>query len=310
MKTQRPTLKGIWGVIKDAFKAFGEYKITKLSGSLAYYTVFSMAPLLIMIISISGMLLGTEAAEGQVYGQLSGFVGEDTAAQLQEIIRNASLSGKSTLATVIGGATLLFGATTVFAEIQDSINGIWGIKAQPKRGWLKIITNRVLSFSVIVSLGFLLLVSLAISAVVDALNTQLKAWFPDVTVVLFYCVNLLITFAITSIIFGVIFKVLPDAKIRWRDVWAGSMATAFLFMLGKSAISLYIAKANIGSTYGAAGSLAVLLVWVYYSSIILYFGAAFTKYYALKYGEEIRPKHYAVATKTITVEKGDRPIKK
>jgi membrane protein len=305
----RPTLKGIWRVILDTVKAFGENKITKLSGSLAYYTVFSMAPLLIMIISISGMMLGTEAAEGQVYGQLSGFVGEDTAAQLQEIIRNASLSGKSVLATVIGGVTLLVGATTVFAEIQDSINSIWGIKAQPRRGWVKLLINRVLSFSVIVSLGFLLLVSLAVSAVIDALNTQLKSWFPDVAVVIFYCVNLLITFFITTIIFGVIFKVLPDATIRWRDVWAGAMATAFLFMLGKSAISIYIAQANIGSTYGAAGSLAILLVWVYYSSIILYFGAAFTKHYALKYGQEIRPRHYAVATKTVTVDEGSKAIK-
>lgn len=309
MNKKRVTLKGIWRVILVAFKAFGENKITKLSGSLAYYTVFSMAPLLIMLISISGMMLGTEAAEGQVYNQMAAFVGEDTAAQLQEIIRNASLNGKSLLATIIGGVTLLVGATTVFAEIQDSINSIWGIKAQPKRGWLKLLTNRVLSFSVIVSLGFLLLVSLAISALIDALNTQLKSWFPDVAVIIFYCINLVITFFITTTIFGVIFKVLPDATIRWRDVWAGAMATAFLFMLGKSAISIYIARANIGSTYGAAGSLAILLVWVYYSAIILYFGAAFTKNYALRYGEEIRPKHYAVATKTVTVERGDKAVK-
>jgi membrane protein len=302
------SFKGLFEVLKNAFKGFGDDKVTKLSGSLAYYTVFSLAPLLIIIISLCGIFLGREAIEGRVYNQLSGFVGADTAAQLQEMIRNASLAGKSRMAAIIGGITLLVGATTVFAEIQDSINSIWGLKPKPKRGWLKMLQNRFLSFSVIISLGFLLLVSLGISSLIDAFSDRLQNRFPQVTVVVFYVVNLVITLAVTTLIFAVIFRVLPDARIKWKDVIAGALTTAVLFMLGKLGISFYISKSNVGSTYGAAGSLVILLLWVYYSSIILYFGAEFTKAYAVKFGSEIHPNHYAVTTKTIEVETGNQSI--
>jgi membrane protein len=308
MKSEKFSFKGIWEVFKNAFTGFNDDKVTKLAGSLAYYTIFSLAPLLIIIISLCGIFLGREAIEGQVYAQLSGFVGSDTAVQLQEIIKNASLAGKSHIAAIIGGVTLLVGATTVFAEIQDSINGIWGLKPKPKKGWLKMLQNRFLSFSVIISLGFLLLVSLGISSLVDAFSERLKNRFPDVTVVVFYVINLAITLAITSLIFGVIFKVLPDAKIKWRDVIAGAVTTALLFMLGKLGISFYISKSNVGSTYGTAGSLVVLLLWVYYSALILYFGAEFTKSYAVKYGSSIYPNHYAVTTKMVEVETGRHSV--
>ncbi len=295
-------------MLKDAFRGFGEDNVTKLSGSLAYATVFSLAPLLIMIISLAGIFLGREAVEGEIYGQLAGFVGHDTAVQLQEMIKNASLAGKSTIAAIIGGISLVIGATAVFAEIQDSINSIWGLKAKPKRNWLKIIQNRLLSFSMIATLGFLLLVSLGVSALAEALNTRLKAKFPDVAVVIFYMVNILITLGITTVIFGIIFKVLPDATVKWKDIWAGAVATAILFMLGKFGISFYISKSNVGSTYGAAGSLVVLLLWVYYSSIILYFGAEFTNAYALRFGGEIHPNEFAVTTKTVEVENGNKSV--
>lgn len=302
------SLKGLGEVFKNAFAGFGNDKVTKLSGSLAYYTVFSMGPLLVVIISLCGIFLGREAVEGKVYETLQGFVGDNTAAQLQEIIKNASLEGKSTMAAIIGGITLLISSTTVFAQIQDSINDIWGLKPKPKRGWLKFLQNRFLSFSVIISLGFLLLVSLGISAVIDAFSNRLQAAFPDVAVVIFYIINLLITLAITTLIFGVIFKVLPDAKITWKDVIAGALFTAVLFMLGKAGISFYIGKSNVGSTYGAAGSLVILLLWVYYSSFILYFGAEFTKAFAMKYGTKIHPDEYAVTTKQVEVETGDQSI--
>lgn len=302
------TFKGVWEVLKDSFSGFSDDKVTKLSGSLAYYTVFSMGPLLVVIISLCGLFLGQEAVEGKIYAQLAGFVGADTAASLQTIIKNASLAGKSRIAAIIGGITLLLGATTVFAEIQDSINSIWGLKPKPKRGWLKMLQNRFLSFSVIISLGFLLLVSLGVTALIDGFSERLKAHFPDVTVVVFYIVNLLITLVVITTIFGVIFKVLPDAKIKWKDVTVGAVITALLFMLGKFAISVYISKSNVGSTYGTAGSLVVLLLWVYYSSIILYFGAEFTKAYAVKFGSEIHPNHYAVTTKTVEVEAGSQSI--
>lgn len=305
---KKVTFKGMLEVFKNAFRGFGDDKVTKLSGSLAYYTVFSMGPLLVVIISLCGLFLGREAVEGKIYTTLTGFVGSDTASQLQEIIKNASLAGKSKMAAIVGAITLLIGATTVFGEIQDSINDIWGLKPKPKRGWVKMLQNRFLSFSVIVSLGFLLLVSLGVTAIIDGFSERLRAYFPEVTVIVFYVINVAITLAVTTLIFSVIFKVLPDAEIKWKDVLAGAIATSILFMLGKFAISFYISKSDVGSTYGTAGSMVVLLLWIYYSSIILYFGAEFTKAYAVKFGSEIHPNHYAVTTKLVEVETGQQSI--
>jgi membrane protein len=299
---KKPTLKGIWQVLKDSFIGFSDHKVTKLSASLAYYTVFSMGPLLIVIISLCSIFFGREAIEGQIYGQLEDFLGASTALQLQDIIKKAAISGKGVIAIVIGGATLLIGATTVFAEIQDSINSIWGLKPKPKKSWLKFLQNRLMSFSVIISLGFLLLVSLGITALIDAFSNRIMASYADISVILVYIVNQIITLVVISAIFGVIFKVLPDAEIRWRDVILGAMVTAILFMIGKFGISFYISKTDVGGTYGAAGSLVILLLWTYYSSIILYFGAEFTKAYAIKYGSEIHPSQYAVSTREVEIE--------
>ncbi|WP_316831205.1 YihY/virulence factor BrkB family protein [Pedobacter aquatilis] len=308
MNKKKITFKGIWEVLKASFSGFNDHKVTKLSGSLAYYTVFSMAPLLVIIISLCGIFLKREAAEGQVYAQLAGFLGKDTALQLQQIIKSAYLNGKSTIAFVIGLVTLLIGATTIFGDIQDSINTIWGLKPKPKRGWLKMLQNRFLSFSVIVSLGFVLLVSLVVNTIVDAFSKRLEARFEEVSVIVFYVLNMAITLAVISLMFAVIFKVLPDAIIKWRDVILGSIVTALLFMIGKFAISFYIGSSNVGSTYGAAGSLVILLLWTYYSSIILYFGAEFTKAYAVAYGSEIHPSAYAVTTKEVEIETGSNSI--
>ncbi len=302
------TFKGLWEVLKNSFKGFSDNKVTMLSASLAYYTVFSMGPLLIVVISLCSVFFGREAVEGTIYGQIEGFVGHDAALQLQQIIKNAAVSNEGRVAAVIGIITLVIGAITIFADIQDSINRIWGLKVKPKAGWFVLIKTRLLSFGVICSLGFLLLVSLGVTALVEALTNRLKNYFPEVTVVLFYIINLVITFGVITTLFGVIFKVLPDAKVKWKDVLAGAIATAILFMLGKFAISFYISKTNVGSTYGTAGSLVVLLVWVYYSSIILYFGAEFTKAYAIKFGGEIHPNQYAVITQNIEVERGKQSI--
>jgi membrane protein len=302
------SFKSIWEILKKSVTGFSDDKVTKLSASLAYYTVFAMAPLLIIVISLSGFFLGQEAAEGKIYAQLAGFVGSDTAVQLQDMIKHASITGKSKIAAIIGVITLLVGATTVFAEIQDSINSIWGLKPKPKKGWLKMLKNRFLSFSVIISLGFLLLVSLAISALIDSFSDSLKERFPDITIIVFSVVNILITLLVIGAIFGVIYKVLPDAKISWKDVLAGAVVTAILFMIGKFAISFYISKSNVGSTYGAAGSLVILLLWVYYSAMILYFGAEFTKAYSVKFGSPIYPDDYAVTTKTVEVETGKKTV--
>lgn len=302
------SLKTVVGLAKDSFKGFSEHKITKLSGSLSYVTLFSMAPLLVVIISLCGIFLGEEAVQGKIYDVLSGFMGSDTAAQLQAIVKNAAIKGKGVTAVVIGVATLLIGATAIFGEIQDSINTIWGLKPKPGKGWLIVLRNRLLSFSLIISLGFLLLVSLALTALIDGLGTHLRNLFPQLGIAVIYILNQVITFGISSFIFAVIFKVLPDAKIRWKDVWGGAVVTAVLFMLGKFGISLYISRSKIGSTYGAAGSLVILLLWTYYSSIILYLGAEFTKARAVKYGHSISPNEYAVTTKLVEVERGKKTV--
>ena len=305
---KKVTFKRLWKVLKNSFKGFSNDRITKMSSSLSYYTLFSMAPLLIIIISLSGIFLGQDAAQGKIYNQLSNFIGSNAASQLQTMIQNASLSGKSKFAAIIGIVTLIIGATTVFAQIQDTINYIWGIKPKPKKGWLNFLKNRFLSFSVIIGLAFLLLVSLTLSTLIDGFSDALKAHFPQITVVFLYIINTLITLIVTALIFGAIFKVLPDAKIRWKDVLTGAITTAVLFMLAKFGISFYISKSNVGTTYGAAGSLVILLLWVYFSAMILYFGAEFTKAYAVEFGAEIRPDDYAVTTKIVEVEVGKKSI--
>jgi membrane protein len=303
------TLKGLWKVLKNSFIGFIDNKVLKLSASLAYYTIFSLGPLLIVILYLCGKFLGREAVEGGIYREMENFVGSDTALQLQQIIKNAAISGQSGLSAIIGVITLLIGATTVFAVIQDSINSIWNLKPKPgKNTWWQMVKIRLLSFGVIGSLGFLLLVSLGVSALVEALNDRLQSQFPEVAVVFFYVFNLVISFLIISALFAVIFKLLPDARVKWRDVLSGSVATALLFMAGKFAISFYISKTDIGSTYGTAGSLVVLMVWIYYSSTILYFGAEFTKSYAVQFGTAIYPNSYAVIATMVEVEQGKKTV--
>lgn len=286
--------KLVWASLKDSFKGFSEHKVTKLSASLAYYTTFSLGPLLIVIIYLCSIFFGREAVEGSIYTQMKSFIGADSAAQIQTMIKNAAISGKNGLAATIGIITLLIGATTVFGEIQDSINSIWGVKAKPKLGVMKLVMTRLLSFGMIASLGFLLLVSLAVTTLVESIGHRLERMFPDIAVVLLYIFNLLLTFGVITALFAIVFKVLPDIRIKWKAIWPGAIATAILFMIGKFLISLYISKSNIGSTYGTAGSLVILIVWVYYSSIILYFGAEFTKSYALQKGVQIVPSEYAI----------------
>ena len=308
MEKKRISIKGVFQVFKDSFSRFGDDKIPKLSGSLAYSTVFSLAPLLVVIISLFGLFLGREAIEGKIYLQLKNFFGAETSSQLQEIIKNVSASGKSRVAATLGGITLFIGATAIFSEIQDSINTIWGIKPTPKKGWVAFLKNRFLSFSVIVGLGFLLLVSLVINSLIEGFNSKLQVWLPGISLIIFYILNIMITIVVATIIFAFIFKVLPDADIQWKDVIVGAIFTSLLFMLGKFAISFYISKSNVGTTFGAAGSIIILLLWVYYSSIILYFGAEFTKSWAVKYGDPIKPSQYAVTTKLVEVDTGKATV--
>ena len=301
-----------WELLKCSGSDFMEDKVLKMSASLSYSTVFSIAPMLIIILFFSDIFLGREALEGNLYGQLRDLVGASAASQIQDVVANSYLSPDVGWSTIIGFATLIVGATGVFTEIQDSINLIWRLKTKPRkgRGLLKILLTRLLSFSLVASLGFVLVVSLVLHGLIEILMDRLTTLFPDVTVVAVYIVNLLFTFIVISALFAVIFKVLPDAKVKWRHVWVGAMVTALLFMIGKSGIGLYLGSSKIGTTYGAAGSLVILLIWVYYSSAILYFGAEFTRQYVQKKGERIYPNDYAVWVEQVEMETKGQMIEK
>ncbi len=281
-------------VLKEAAKAFSGDNAVKLSAALSYYTIFAIGPLLVIVLSLSGIFLGEAAVEGKLYGQIRGLIGSDAAKQVQEIIQNIQKTNNSTIGAIIGGIVLVIGATGIFAEIQDSINYIWSLKAKPKRGFIKLLMNRLLSFSLIISLGFLLIVSLVANALMDILNERLTRFFPDTMVYVIYGLNIVLLLAVISLLFAIIFKVLPDGKIKWMDAFVGAFFTSILFLIGKSAIGYYLGNSKLGTTYGTAASVVIILTWVYYTSIILYFGAEFTKVYALEFGGGIVPNETAV----------------
>ena len=283
-----------WKVIKRSAVEFDKDNAFKLSASLSYSTIFAMAPLLIVIISLAGIFWGQQAVEGRIYEQVRGLVGSSAALQIQDIIKNIQQSRHTVTGAIIGGVILIVGATGVFTEIQGSINYIWSIQAKPKKGWLKLIMNRLLSFSMIIVFGFISMVALVINSLMDLLSNYLKRYFSNFTIYFFYGVNLLLTLAAVIILFTIIFKILPDAIIAWRDAFVGACFTGLLFILGKFLIGLYLGHSSMGVMYGAAASIMIILVWVYYSSIILYFGAEFTKIYAIDHGGTIGVSDTAV----------------
>lgn len=288
--------KKYWKVLKHAGKGFVDDNAFKLSASLSYYTIFALGPFLIIIISLAGIFFGRVAVEGRLYHQLHNLVGDAAALQIQDIIKNIQQSETGTMGAIVGGVILFIGATGVFTEMQDSINYIWSVKAKPKKGWLKFIINRLLSFSLIVGMSFLLLVSLLVNAILNLLSDRLMMLqnFTSFTVTMVLFINTMVILIVISGLFAVIYKILPDAVIAWKDAIIGAIFTAVLFLLGKFLINFYLATANLGVTYGTAASIIIILSWVYYSSMILFFGAEFTKMYALQAGEGIKPKDTAV----------------
>jgi len=281
-------------LFKESFKGFIDDNALKLSAALSYYTIFSLPPLLIIIISLCGVFFGANAVRGEIFDQINGLVGNSAALQIQETIKNVKLSNSSGFAATIGLIVLIIGASGVFAEIQDSINFIWGIKAKPKRGFVKFLYNRLMSFSMVASVGFLLLVGLVINSVTDFMYHRLANYFSKDIVSLFYILNIFFVFIIITLLFSVIFKTLPDGKIGLRDSIIGASFTALLFMIGKFGISYYLGSYNVASIYGSAGSIILILAWIYYSAIILYFGAEFTKVFAMTHGKKIIPNSYSV----------------
>jgi len=311
-------LKNIFLIIKETFRKWSEHKDSRLAAALAYYTIFSLAPLLILVIAIAGSILGEEAARGQIVQQLHQLIGTQGAEVIETVIAGASQPGKSVsvIASIISAAVLIFGATGVFIQLQDALNTIWEVAPKPERNFKTFIFSRFLSFGMVMGIAFMLLVSLVISAALAFLNNILGTLSPGMGY-LWSAINIIISFSVITLLFALIFKYLPDVNIAWGDVLIGAMITALLFTIGKYLIGLYLGKSTFSSAYGAAGSLVVLLFWIYYSAQIIFVGAEFTQIYARHYGSKITPANYAVfLTKEALAQQGiistktvNKPIK-
>lgn len=286
-------LREMAALAKATVRAWSDDKAPRMGAALSYYTIFSLAPLLVVVIAIAGMFFGEDAARGRIVAQLTGVIGQEGAQLVETMIQKASEPKAGIIATVIGLATLLLGATGVLLELHDALDTIWKVAPRPDRGWKGTIRDRVLSFGVVLAFGFLLLVSLVLSAGLAALGAHLKEVIPA-WIILAYALNYGVSVLVVTLLMGTIFVLLPDARTAWRDVWVGSFITSILFHLGKFLIGLYLGKASVGSPFGAAGSLAVLLVWIYYTSQVFLLGAEFTRLYAARSGAPVQPKPGAV----------------
>jgi membrane protein len=281
-------------LIKDTFSDWSEDKAPRLAAALAYYTAFALAPLLVIAIAVAGLVFGREAAANQIGQQTASLLGPTAGNAVNGMVESAAANqGTGIVATIIGVATLLFAASGVFGELQDSLNTIWEVQPKPGQGFMATIKQRFFSFAMVLGVGFLLLVSLIISAALGALGTFVAGDQAGQTLI-WKTINFVVSFGVTTLLFALIFKILPDAKVQWRDVWVGALATALLFTLGKAALGWYLGRPGTTSTYGAAGSFVALLLWVYYTAQILFLGAEFTQVYARTYGSKIEPAENAV----------------
>lgn len=289
-----------WELFKETLTEFDEDHASKLSASLAYFTIFSIAPLLLVIIHLLNFFLKSENVQAEVLNQVSAFVGKDSADQLEGILQAMNTRDTSTVFGIIGIVVFVYSATSIFTEIKSSINYMWSVKARPKRGWLKTITDRLLALLFIAGMGVLFIASLVMNVVVDAIIGQihrfefLQEHLGHVDVVLVGAVNTGALFVIVTILFAIVFKVLPDANIQWKDIFVGAAFTGALFVLGKLLITWYLSSSKLVSAYGAAASLIILLSWIYYSTLIVYFGAEFTDVYARKCGSGVTVRKTAV----------------
>lgn len=294
MRINKERIKSVFQLIKSSFVEFLDDKCLKLSASLSYSTIFALPSLAILIISSVGLFYDEKMVTTEFFEQIADLLGEKAAIQVQNAIQNINVDGSSRIGQWVGIGTLIFSASAVFAEIQSSINFIWELKAKPKKGFIRIVINRLLSFAMIGALGFVLLVSLVVNTFIEILYNQLAQLFTENTMYLATILNSVIVFLIVSLIFGIIFKTLPDGKLRWKETMIGASFTSIMFMIGKFVIGNYLINTAKLDVYGAAGSVLLILVWVYYSAIILYFGAVFTKNYSEMYGRPIQPNDYSV----------------
>jgi len=289
----RAQARNVVDLIKETGNDWLDDKAPRLAASLALYTLMSLAPLLILAVAVAGLVFGEDAARGQIAHQLSGVLGAQGALAVQSILANAKTPSSGVLGTVVGLALALFGASGVFGELQGTLNAIWDVDTKPGRGVWGFVRDRFFSFTLVLGVAFLLLVSLALSAALAAVGAYFSQSLPGGSTV-WQILNSLISLGVTTLLFALIYKVVPDVKIRWRDVWIGALVTAGLFTLGKLGIALYVSRSTVASPFGAAGSVVALVVWVYYSAQILFFGAELTQVYARRHGARIVPDANAV----------------
>ncbi len=292
-------------ILKNTVQGFMDDNVPRLAASLAYATLFSIIPFLSLLVTI-GTFFQVDIGN-ELYTQLQPVLGAEVVNQLRDIMKNAEQTNASTLAGIVALCVTIFGATAIFAEIQDSLNTIWGIKAVPKKSWLKYIKTRLLSFSVILVFAFILLITFTVTNVISNLSAKIMSNYPAIAESIVRVIGMGVNFGVTTSIFVLLYKVLPDAEIKSKDVWVGAVITTLLFLVGQWGISLYIGIAHVGSVYGVAAFMAILITWIYYSAIIIYIGAEFTESWANKLGSRIVPDDFAVATKTIEVHE-QRPL--
>ena len=285
-------LNVIWKLLSATYTKWTADHAQGLGAALAFYAIFSLAPLLLIVIAIAGSVFGQEAAQGEIIGQIQGLVGEESAKAIQTMLEEARKPAAGIIATVVAIVLLFLGATGVFAQLQEALNIIWRVEAKPEQGMWKILKDRFISLLAVLGTGFLLLISLVISAALSAIGTTLEQFLP-VPGFLLQLINFLVSFAIVTLLFAMIYKLLPDRSIQWSDVWIGAIITSLLFTIGKFVIGVYLGKSDVGIAYGAAGSLVVMLMWVYYASQIFLFGAEFTAVYAHARGSKLAPSPQA-----------------
>ena len=303
------SIKYIFKLIQQTLKKFGEDRAVRYGAAISYYTIFSLPPILIIITNLLGVFVEEAEVQAQLLSQMQGMLGEESTVEIQKAIQNISKDKNSVWATMLGIGTLIFGATGVFYTLQDSLNAVWNVQPSIKRGILKLLVDRVLSFAMILSVGFILLVSMIINTLIATINSFLHnaeymqifnefiaqwLFISDTTVYVAFALDIVVTLFIISLVFAMIFKFLPDAKVHWRDVWVGAILTAILFSVGELFISWFIGNSDVASMYGAAGSIVVILIWVFYSAQIMLLGAEFTAVYAYSKGREIVPSSFAV----------------
>jgi membrane protein len=282
-----------WKTLREIVSNWGVHRCSAQSAALAFYTIFSLAPILVVVIALAGAVFGEEAVRGQIVGEFQGLMGRDAALLVQEVLKSSAKPATGRLTALIGVGTLILGATAVFGQLQDALNTVWAVAPKPGAAITTLLRKRLHSFALVVGLGFLLLVSLVLSAALSWFSSYLERVFAF-PVDLLQVANFVVSFVVITLLFAMTYRILPDVRIAWRDVWLGSVLTALLFVVGKTLIGLYLGRTGVASAYGAAGSLVVILLWTYYSSLIFFFGAELTRVHSRQFRSLRQPEEGAV----------------